>query len=194
MEVSIFGKDIEIPEWFKQKIKETLGDITNKYFRNIIDAQVTFNKVTPSTYHCQIHVHADRSLSIRGEGTAHEVEESFTKAIERIGTQLQRYKSRLLKQRDHAPPAHELFEGRQYVYHHPLTKKQREEIPTEKFEKALTEKPTHIDTLSIHDAIMNLDLSGRPVLMFRNAETHKINVVYKQGEDKVVLLDAGSIP
>lgn len=191
MTIAIFGKKIEIPDWFKDKITQELEAITQKYFHKIIDGSVTFTKKAPF-YRCQIHVHAARSISLRGEGTADQVQGAFTIALEHLAHRLKRYKSRLLTRRDQTPPAHEIFEGSQYIIDHSLSKEAIEETQTEKPEKILTKKLTHIETLTIQDAIMILDLSERPVLMFRNSENQRINVIYKQENDKVVWLDSGN--
>lgn len=191
MDIAIFGKKIEIPDWFKEKITKEIEDITQKYFQNIIDGSVSFSKVA-NLYHCQIHVHASRSLSLRGESKANDVQEAFTVALEHLGNRLKRYKNRLITRRDHTPPTHEIFEGNQYTIDHTPSLESNEGIKTEKQEKILTKKSTHIETLTVNDAIMILDLSERPVLMFRNAENHRINVIYRQEENKVIWLDPGN--
>lgn len=191
MDISIFGKKIDIPDWFKDKITENLQEVSQKYFDRIVDGAVTFNK-SPSGYHCQIHIHASRSLSLRGEANSNTVQESFNTALERLQTRLKKYKSRLITRRDHAPPAHEIFEGNQYIIDNKTTPSDPHET-LNKTDKILDKKTTHIDTLTIQDAIMVLDLSQRPVLMFKNLENGQINVMYKQGDDTIVLLDPGEM-
>ena len=66
-------------------------------------------------------------------------------------------------------------------------------MESQKDEKKIEKKTTHIDTLSLQDAIMVLDLSERPVLMFKNLDNNRINVIYKQNEDRIILLDSGMI-
>ncbi len=187
MEISIFGKKIDIPDWFKNKITQNLEDMTQKYFNHIVDSSVTFNK-SPSNYRCQIHIHASRSLSLRGEADSDTVQDAFNIALERIQNRLKKYKSRLLTRRDHTPSTHKIFEGSQYIIDNKLS-----ETP-QKSEKIIDKKTTHIDTLNIEDAIMVLDLSERPVLMFKNLENNRINVIYKQNGDTVVLLDSEITP
>lgn len=195
MKISIFGKKIEIPEWFHQKIEETLAKTTQKYFDNIIDASVTFNKL-PSSYTCQIHVHASRDLSIRGEGSAAEVQAAFESAIEHITKRLRRYKGRLLGRRGEKAAFNKFVEGRQYIIKPDHEVEEHEVTAQEKLEQQIkerivTEKATEIDNLTIYEAIMHLDLSERPVLMFKNSENNRINVVYRHVDGQVIWLDSG---
>lgn len=196
MKISIYGKKIEIPDWFRQKIEETLEKTTQKYFDNIIDISVTFDK-KPSHYTCQIHAHASRDLSMRSEGSAAEVQAAFDNAIEHLTKRLRRYKSRLLGRRGAKAAYNHFVEGRQYVIRPDQNIEERENTHQEQLEQAIkeriiTEKATEIDTLTIYEAIMHLDLSERPVLMFKNSENDRINVVYRHTDGQVIWLDSGS--
>ncbi|CAI3924055.1 Ribosome-associated translation inhibitor RaiA (RaiA) (PDB:1IMU) [Commensalibacter communis] len=195
MKISIFGKKIEIPEWFREKIEDTIEKTTQKYFDNIIDVSVTFNKL-PSSYTCQIHVHASRDLSIRSEGTATEVQAAFESAIQHITKRLRRYKSRLLSRRGEKAAYNQFVEGRQYIIRPDQDVEEQESTHQEQLEQAIkeriiTEKATEIDNLTVYEAIMHLDLSERPVLMFKNSENNRINVVYRHIDGQVIWLDSG---
>ncbi|CAI3947819.1 Ribosome-associated translation inhibitor RaiA (RaiA) (PDB:1IMU) [Commensalibacter communis] len=196
MKISIFGKKIEIPEWFREKIEDTIEKTTQKYFENITDVSVTFNKL-PTSYTCQIHVHASRDLSIRSEGTATEVQAAFESAIQHITKRLRRYKSRLLSRRGKKAAYNQFVEGRQYIIRPDQEVEEQENTQQEQLEQAIkeriiTEKATEIDTLTVYEAIMHLDLSERPVLMFKNSENSRINVVYRHIDGQVVWLDSGT--
>jgi hypothetical protein len=39
--------------------------------------------------------------------------------------------------------------------------------------------------LSVHDAVMRLDLSDAPFLLFRNAKTKSLNVLYRRGDGNI---------
>ncbi|CAI3936750.1 Ribosome-associated translation inhibitor RaiA (RaiA) (PDB:1IMU) [Commensalibacter communis] len=195
MKISIFGKKIEIPEWFREKIEDTIEKTTQKYFDNIIDVSVTFNKL-PSSYTCQIHVHASRDLSIRSEGTATEVQAAFESAIQHITKRLRRYKSRLLSRRGEKAAYNQFVEGRQYIIRPDQDVEEQESTHQEQLEQAIkeriiTERATEIDNLTVYEAIMHLDLSERPVLMFKNSENNRINVVYRHIDGQVIWLDSG---
>ncbi|MDI2090095.1 ribosome hibernation-promoting factor, HPF/YfiA family [Commensalibacter oyaizuii] len=191
MQTSIFGKKIEIPDWFRQKIEEILEKTTQKYFDNVISAAVTFNK-NPSGYTCQIHVHVSQDLSIRSEGSSSEVQNAFEDAINHMTKRLRRYKGRLLRRRVR-PADHRLIEGRQYIIQPEDQNElsQQEQVERAISERIIAEKATEIDTLTVYEAIMHLDLSERPVLMFKNSDNQRVSVIYKQQDGKIVWLDSG---
>lgn len=51
---------------------------------------------------------------------------------------------------------------------------------------------TAIETLSVSDAVMKMDLSFQPVVMFRNSKTGSLNVVYRRSDGNVGWIDPTS--
>ena len=52
---------------------------------------------------------------------------------------------------------------------------------------AETTKPLH--RLSVSDAVMNLDFTGVPALVFIHASTGRVNVVYRRGDGAIGWVD-----
>jgi hypothetical protein len=52
---------------------------------------------------------------------------------------------------------------------------------------AETTKPLH--KLSVSDAVMQLDLTGAPALVFIHASTGRVNVVYRRGDGAIGWVD-----
>ena len=44
----------------------------------------------------------------------------------------------------------------------------------------IAEKPTEIETLTVSDAVMRMDLGQLPALMFINKKSGSVNVVYRR--------------
>ena len=53
----------------------------------------------------------------------------------------------------------------------------------------IAEATTEIETLSVRDAVMRMDLAYQPVLMFRNCKTGQLNVVYRRSDGHVGWID-----
>ena len=54
----------------------------------------------------------------------------------------------------------------------------------------VAEQPTAIARLSVSEAVMRLDLTHQPVLMFRNSGSGVLNVVYRRADGCVGWIDA----
>ena len=53
----------------------------------------------------------------------------------------------------------------------------------------IAEMETKISTLSVGDAVMQMELADAPVLVFRNEKTDGLNVVYRRGDGNIGWID-----
>lgn len=53
----------------------------------------------------------------------------------------------------------------------------------------VAEMTTQIESLSLEEAVMHLDLADAPVLMFRNAGNNALNVVYRRTDGNIGWID-----
>jgi hypothetical protein len=56
----------------------------------------------------------------------------------------------------------------------------------------VAESDTAIETLSVRDAVMRMDLAYQQVMMFRNCKTGQLNVVYRRVDGHVGWIDPGA--
>ena len=48
---------------------------------------------------------------------------------------------------------------------------------------------TMIENITVSDAVMRLDLSGESALMFRNAQTQELNMIYRRSDGNIGWVD-----
>ncbi|MCD8496907.1 MAG: sigma 54 modulation/S30EA ribosomal C-terminal domain-containing protein [Alphaproteobacteria bacterium] len=53
----------------------------------------------------------------------------------------------------------------------------------------VAEMTTHIETMSVSEAVMRLDLSGQGALMFRNSKNQNLNMVYRRLDGNIGWID-----
>ena len=201
MQITVAGKGVETGEALKTHVTDGLEAVTRKYFDHALDAHVTFRK-DRAFFACDINLRAGRGLNMRAEGEGVDAHRAFADAAAHIGKRLRRYRRRV---NEHA---RSLAEERD-----PLTELARsvvlreEEEPEEGAEAApapageavtpdayangavVAETPTEISRLTVPEAVMRLDLSQEPVLMFRNRGTGVLNVVYRRADGHVGWID-----
>lgn len=198
MQLTVSGKQVELSDALRVHVGTHLDTITHKYFDQALEAQVTFSKAR-SFFTCDINMHAGRGITIRGEGEAADAHAAFDDAAEHIATRLRRYRRRVsAHQRDAANRA-KPENGRQYVLRPEAEVDFEPEThaPHEKNGEALhgivvAEDSAVIEVLTVRDAVMRMDLAFQPVLMFRNAKTSHLNVVYRRADGNVGWIDPGA--
>ena len=53
----------------------------------------------------------------------------------------------------------------------------------------IADKPTEISQLTVGEAVMQLDLADRQVMMFRNSSTGEFNVIYRRSDGHIGWID-----
>ncbi len=190
MEITVSGRHLDLSEALRTRVAGQLDVIAHKYFDHALEAQVTFGRAR-AFFTCDINVHAGRGLTLRGEGEAADANSAFDDAAEHIAKRLRRYRRRV---NGHA---RELAQGRapEGVGSRARPEMAREYILLENddlpadlttsgiadaYATVVAEMPTSIDRLTVGEAVMRMDLADNTVLMFRNAVSGELNVVYRR--------------
>lgn len=200
MQLTVSGKQVDLSDALRVHVSDHLDVITNKYFDHALQANVTFSKAR-SFFTCDINVHAGRGITVRGEGEAGDARAAFDDAAEHIAKRLRRYRRRV---NDHAravspPTAPEA--GKQYILRDDDFEPQilatkpanghssHDETLERQHATIIAESDTVIETLTVRDAVMRLDLAFQQVMMFRNEKTSQLNVVYRRPDGHIGWID-----
>lgn len=192
MQITVSGKQVDVGEALQTYVTEQLGNIAGKYFDYALEVQVVFSKAR-AFFMCDITMHAARNIVLRGEGEAQDAHAAFDAAAEHLGKRLRRYRRKV---NDHARDlAHRERpeKVRQYVLSPgPMTEAEAEGETLElngDHAAVVAELPTEIETLTVSEAVMRLDLADAPVLMFRDRKTGSLSVVYRRDDGNIGWID-----
>ena len=190
MQITVSGKQVELSDALRTRVADHLDVIAGKYFDHALEASVTFSRAR-SFFTCDINVHAGRGLTLRGEGEAADAHSAFDDAAEHIAKRLRRYRRRV---NDHARDlAHRAKPeaGTQYVLRQDETAEEPGEVRTETpaYATVIAESAAEINTLSVGEAVMRMDLADQQLLMFRNSATAELNVVYRRPDGHIGWID-----
>jgi len=186
MKISVQGKQLDVGDALRGHIEDTITQIAEKYFSNPIDATVTLAR-EGNLFKADINVHVGRGIQVQSVASAQDAHAAFDGAGERVDKQLRRYKRRL---RDH---------------HRGLT---TEGIPAQQYvlspddgaaDAAPTDQPwqpvvvaemeTRIETLTVGEAVMRMDLGNLPAMMFRDRKKGGLNMIYRREDGNIGWVD-----
>lgn len=197
MNITIIGKNMDVGDALRSHVETQLEALSSKYFPDPLEGKVVISK-DAALFKVDISVHAARGIILQSNGDAHEPYPAFDNAAERIEKRLRRYKRRL---RDHH--RHESAEAAvtasQYILNSPA--EDEPDVPddggaieeTHGEPVIVAEMPTVIETLTVSEAVMRLDLGQLPALMFRNKGHGGMNVIYRRPDGNIGWVDpAGS--
>lgn len=187
MALQVTGKNLDIGEALRSHVTDRIETIVDKYTGQTPSGHVRIEKAHGAFLTgCTIQLRSGLSLEARGE--APDAYASFDQSLERLEKRLRRYKRRLNKHRGPAEKKPPDSEAPYYV----IQSSADEEVEPEADNPVIVaESQTIIRALSVSDAVMQLDLADRPVLVFQNARHGRINVVYRREDGNVGWIDPG---
>ncbi|MEL6617401.1 MAG: ribosome-associated translation inhibitor RaiA [Pseudomonadota bacterium] len=186
MQYQISGKQIDIGEALQQHVRTDLGSVVEKYAERPTNANVVFSK-SAHEYVCEATVHLSTGLTAQAKAHATEIYAAFDACSEKMEKQLRRYKRRLKDHhKDRSQPV-ELFGASSYILASDSGSNESE--PESLQPMIVAEMETKIPSLSVGEAVMQMELAGAPVLVFRNEGKDGLNVVYRRDDGNIGWID-----
>ncbi|AXI44679.1 ribosomal subunit interface protein [Sulfitobacter sp. SK012] len=186
MRYQISGKQIDIGTALQTHVKTELGEAVKKYAERPTDATVVFSK-SGHEYVCEATVHLSTGLTASARAHENEIYAAFDGCCEKMEKQLRRYKRRLKDHhKDRAEPV-ELFGAASYILASESDSEGQE--PDTLQPMIIAEMQTKIATLSVGEAVMQMELSGTPVVVFRKQGNEGVNVVYRREDGNIGWID-----
>ncbi len=190
MQVNVQGKQLDVGDALRSHVSDKMETINSKYFGRAIGADVTLAPEGQSSYKTHITMRVGKNIQVIGTAIEHEIYASFDSAAERVAKQLRRYKSRLRDnhERENVTPLAEIQKARDLVI--AINQNEEEEVHHEDAPAIIAENTKDIETLSVSDAVMRLDLSEANFYMFKNPKTEALNIVYRRDDGNIGWVDA----
>jgi len=186
MRYQISGKQIDIGDALQTHVKEELGEAVKKYAERPTDAQIIFSK-SGHEFVCEATVHLSTGLTASAKASHNEIYGAFDACNEKMEKQLRRYKRRLKDHhKDRAEPV-ELYGASSYILASESDSDAQE--PETLQPMIVAEMQTKIANLSVGEAVMQMELAGAPVLVFRKEGEDRINVVYRRDDGNIGWID-----
>lgn len=195
MQVQVSGKHVEVGEALGSRIVDELSEGIGKYFERGGDAEVVVSREAHLfKVDCLVRLASGQVLV--SAGTGGDAHTAFNDALERMEKRVRRYKRRL---KDHrAGPAGLSPEAAEMaaltVFRDPETAEDEAfadvgapgEAPAA---MVIAETEAKVRTLTVGQAVLELDLSNYPVILFRNAGHGGLSVVYRRPDGNIGWID-----
>ncbi len=186
MRYQISGKQIDIGEALQTHVKAELGEVVDKYAQRPTDAIVVFSKVAHE-FQCEATIHLSTGLTAQAKGHANEIYAAFESCREKMDKQLRRYKRRIRNHHSTRTSPVEFGGAASYIL-----------APTEDHEDAepeslqpivIAEMETKIPSITVGEAVMQMELAGQKMVVFRNEGHGGVNVVYRREDGNIGWID-----
>jgi ribosomal subunit interface protein len=187
MPFRVSGKNIDIGEALRERISGRIAEATAKYFDGGFSGHVTIGK-DGFGFRAECVIHLDSGIVLEAEAMAGDAYASADQVADRIEKRLRRYKRRL---KDHQAARANggtplpTIEAPSYVIAAP----EHDDEETAFNPVIIAEATTSLKRLSVSEAVMELDLTGAPVVLFRHAGHGRVNLVYRRADGHIGWID-----
>lgn len=191
MRIQITGKHMELGDALRGRIEQGLEAAVSKYFSRGGDASVFVSQEGPFI-EVDCNVHLPSGIVLQSRGRADDAYAALEASLDKMEKRVRRYKRRL---KDHhagdqaARPAEIASEHLiaaadtdEEDYHD--TGAGNDDVPL-----TVAETQVHIRTMTVSEAVMQLELRDVPALMFRNAGHDGLNMVYRRPDGHIGWVD-----
>ena len=185
----VSGKNIDVGEALRDRISARVAEALGKFFDGGYSGHATIGR-DGFGFRTECALHLDSGITLHADAQAADPYDSADQAAQRIEKRLRRYHSRL--KAHHA--RHSNHKGAEsditapsYVIAAPGHESD-EEI-TDLNPVIIAEATTALKRLSVSEAVMELDLTGTPVVVFRHAGHGRVNLVYRRADGHVGWID-----
>jgi ribosomal subunit interface protein len=202
MQIQVSGKHVDVGDALGSRISQELEDGIGKYFeRGGQDAEVVVSKDGHGfKVDCWVRLASGQTLVTQGlGGDAHA---AFSESLNKLEKRVRRYKRRL---KDHHAGPKGLSPEKQEIAAREVAAltvfRDPDQVEDEEFGEAgkpgeepptgmvIAETESELKTMTVGRAVLELDLSGYPVIVFRNAGHGGLSVVYRRPDGNVGWID-----
>ena len=197
MRVQVAGRHVDVGEALKTRIADDLTSHIEKYFHREGEALVTVAREGIG-FEVDCSLHLPSGIMLQAEGHGGDAQSAFTDALDKMETRVKRYKRRLKNHHNTQKTPLPAESAPSFVLQSLQASDSEDEsgdtvdsYAPEEGESPLiiAEATVAVKTMAVSMAVMQLDLSEAPVLLFRNAAHGGLSLVYRRTDGNVGWVD-----
>ncbi|GJL94609.1 MAG: ribosomal subunit interface protein [Hyphococcus sp.] len=189
MEIQVSGKNMELGDALQIHVNDRLTEGVRKYFDRGAEASVTFSKER-HLIGCDLTAHLASGVFLAAHGEGGDAYGAFDESLNKLEKRIRRYKRRL---KDHHANGKDPLpaEAASYYLLEPLKDESEDDAAPEgdPTPVVIAESQTSLREMTVGAAVMQLDLSEQPAVVFKNAAHGRINVVYRRRDGHIGWID-----
>ena len=195
MTIRVSGKSISVGEALRGRVSERTDEVLRKYFDGNYSGHITLSK-DGFGFRTDCALHLDSGVTLEAESNAADAYASADQALAQIEKRLRRYKSRLKDRsarKNHAAATAiaemeaPTLDAPSYIIEAPTGESENEATPYNAV--IIAEATTSLKRLSVSEAVMELDFTGAPVIVFQHGSSGRVNVIYRRPDGNVGWVD-----
>lgn len=182
MTIRVSGKHMEVGASLSEHAQESINDIVKKYMGHVLESHAVFSK-DHHNFLADIQVHISHHFVVNCHGKDADPYKALSEALHKLETRIKKYKNRLQSRKRGAEKA-DFIEISKYIIEDTHDDDDEKETPV-----TIAELNTPIETLTVSEAVMRLEVTEYPMIVFKSAAHSRFNIVYKRPDGNIGWMD-----
>lgn len=185
MNIVVSGKHVELTDALKQYAHEKFGKLQN-YFENILHIAITLSvtqtKAKEEGQSCEVTLSAS-GIVLRAHETAQDLYAAIDLCVDKMERQIKKYNEKLKERVKH--------KGREVQATHSIISPTvvSDDESQSRGPQIIRSKQFALKPMFVDEAAMQLNLLDQDFVVFHNAESDEVNVVYRMSDGNVGLIE-----
>jgi ribosomal subunit interface protein len=190
MQIQLTGKNISVGDALRHHVEDRLNGDVARYFDGTVRAHVTVEKQR-SQFRSDCTLHLATGIVLQAHGVDADARVAFDIAANHLEKRLRRYKQRLRSHHSHRVKPAAVGGVKSFIIQ-PSTHEHEHEEPSDLNPVIVAEVMHQVPELSVGEAAMQLDISNVAFVLFRDAKSGSLNLVYRREDGNIGWIDTGS--
>ena len=187
--IIVTGRHIEVTDAIRDFAQKKIEAIHIDYPR-IVEARVVVD-VQKDRHTAEIVLFCADHITIQASTTGADLYAAIDETVTKIMRRMRKHKTRLMKHfRPHRSQSIRKLEEK--VYEDVLDFDVDIDAPEDPKPVRITREGYELKTMYKEDAIMELEISGKPFVLYRNARRNVLQIVYRLHEGEYSIIELGS--
>jgi putative sigma-54 modulation protein len=187
--IQVTGRHVSVTEAMKEYCRRRLACLHLDYPK-IIEVQIILD-VQKYRHTAEVILHCSNHITLEASAESDDMYVSIDEVVDKIAGQMRKYKTRLMRQ--HRPRKHtvrhleekvlrwEWVERLEEAPETGLTGAAKPEADTNPSEPSVIDSEKYpVKPMFIDEAVLQMEMSSKQFLVFLNAKSEKVNVIYRR--------------
>jgi ribosomal subunit interface protein len=181
MGLRVSGKNMDVGDALRKRAQDHFDTVVAKYFDGPYEGHLTLTH-DGNGFRADSVIHLDSGAMLQATGEGGDALSAYQFMAETVEARLRRYNRKLKTSRRRSEDD---MPALSYV----LASPEDEEVDEDYSPPVIAESTSNLSRLSVGEAVMQLDLAGSDVVVFRHAGHGGLNVVYRRSDGNIGWID-----
>jgi putative sigma-54 modulation protein len=184
--IQVTGRHVSVTEAMKEYCRRRLACLHLDYPK-IIEVQIIMD-VQKYRHMAEVVLHCNNHITLEASAESDDMYVSVDEVVDKIARQMRKYKTRLM--RKHRPRKHTIRHLEETVLRWEWVEGLEDSLETDPGKSTPESNPSEpsvvhsekypVKPMFIDEAVLQIEMSSKQFLVFLNAKTEKVNVIYRR--------------